>query len=117
VQLINQSNSTIPRPIFYTDLSAKMQPTFAHRLAKIAKTAAQTRQWLYHRYGDIKHASLLLLSAACKAKKSKLLSHFCIFLVQPSIDLKPNYFFQKPTNRRFQRYIVRPKKRTTGSAR
>jgi len=51
-----------------------------------------------------------------KAKKSKLLLHYCIFLVKPNIDLKPNYFFQKPTSRRFQRYCL-PGKWTTGSAR
>jgi len=47
--------------------------------------------------------------AACKGKKSKSLLHFCKFLVNPNFDLETNHIFWKPTNRRFQWYIVRTK--------
>ena len=45
----------------------------------------------------------------------KPLLHFCKFLV--NFDLKPDYFFGKPMNRRFKRYIVRTEILSTFHAR
>jgi len=44
--------------------------------------------------------------AACEGKKLNSLSHFCKFLVNPKFDLETNCIFRKPTNIRFQWYIV-----------
>jgi len=89
----NQNECTKPNPCY---------AIFACRLAKTAQITALMQapsNDFYCSYGDINHASLLLQSAACEANISKSLFQFCIFLVNPNINLKPHYIFRKPMNR------------------
>jgi len=52
------------------------------------------------------HSSYWLTCIKRGSPWAKWLLHFCKFLIKPSFNLEPDYFFGEPMNRRFQWYMV-----------
>jgi len=56
-------------------------------------------------------------AVVCAENPLETVLHFCTFLLNPHLDLEPDYIVRKPMKRRFQRYIVRMETFSTFHAR